>query len=197
MGLNSGSGILNLIPFFFYYLCRPINIKPPYMYPLVRAILFFSYVAFIFMLLFSYYQLPPLIGFLKSGDTMSMQQFDKQDIYYIFGGFFVLFNLLIILFYRAILKIDPEKLSIPNKNFWTQDEDSREALHKVFQVWTDSFAAIVNIFLALILLFIYFMNTIQLGSLAIYAPIVYAFMTIIALWFLVLIFRLLYKKFYL
>lgn len=164
------------------------------MYPLVRTILFFSYLLFIGMLLFSYYQLPQFIGIIKSNDTMSVERFTKEEIYYTFGGFFILFNLLIILLYRALISINPEKLQMPKKTFWTKDEDSKAAFQKVLQVWTDSFAALINVFLFMILLFIYLMNTVQLGDIQIFAPIIYAFMAIIALWFIVLIIRLLYKK---
>ncbi|MDX2190016.1 MAG: hypothetical protein SFY32_09145 [Bacteroidota bacterium] len=148
---------------------------------------------FIFWLFFSYYQFPEFVPVAYSSNTGLNELISKQYIFYFSGGVFLVVNVTIMLLRRLTKSFPLSILPIPNKKFWFENEDSREALVEVFSVWYYSLNWLFNMLLGFILMFLYLVVVTEYGKLSDYQYVVYGLMTTIALWWVVLLVRLMFR----
>lgn len=164
------------------------------MSPLIKFTYYISIVFLLANLFFAYYQFPDFVA-IGFSDNIGLKEYQsKGNLFYMGAGVFLVFNIVIIIFKRLIQIIPFGVVYFPNKQFWLESNESREFLIKIFITWTNSFAVLFNMLIGYVFLSLYIVNVLGFGSFTTYYPLVYIIMILISLWWLVLIFRLKYKK---
>lgn len=164
------------------------------MSPIIKFTYYISVVFLLANLFFAYYQFPDFVA-IGFSDNIGLKEYQsKGNLFYAGAAIFLVFNITIIIFKRLTQIIPFGVIPFPNKQFWLQSLDSREALIGIYITWTNSFAVLFNMLIGYVFLCLYIVNVLGFGSFTTYYPVVYVMMALISLWWLVLYLRLKHKK---
>jgi hypothetical protein len=159
----------------------------------VKFLYYVSIVFFLLVLLYTYYQFPSVVA-IGYSENIEMQEFkEKEWLFYAAGGFFLVFNLLVIILKKAIGSFPASVLPSLQKSYWTQSPDHKEILHRIYETWFNSFAFLFNCLLMFILVALFLINVVGFKSFQDYQPIILGWSAIVALWWIVLPVRQLVK----
>ncbi|TLU98268.1 hypothetical protein [Dyadobacter luticola] len=92
-------------------------------------------------LLWTYSLFPEMVAVDFSSNGLAERYVDKQHIFYIVMGLFLLNNVIITAFARHISKVDANHLPIFNKKIWAQH---REELNEHLENWLFCLVAVIN-----------------------------------------------------
>lgn len=110
---------------------------------------------------FGYYELSDRTGLVtlyKDSKGNPLGLIDTDMFFYIPGIFVVVINVLISMMAKLMAMMPFEKLNIPNKDYWMEDEDHRERLNEIMISWVYVLAIIINIFCAILIIKVWFTN---------------------------------------
>jgi hypothetical protein len=92
-------------------------------------------------LVWTYSLFPEMVAVDFSSTGLAELYVDKEHIFYIIMGLFLLNNVMIAAFARHIPKVDPDHLPILNKKIWAQH---REQLNEHLVNWLYFLVAVIN-----------------------------------------------------
>lgn len=121
----------------------------------VRVWRIVSIAGFLFALFSSYISYPDAVTVRFDELNRSVQTLDREFIFYLAIGIFIVNNTLLDLIARLFVKVPTAQLPIPNQAVWAAD---RPQLNKVFKNWFNALTASVNTILGLGLLVLSFLN---------------------------------------
>lgn len=159
----------------------------------VKFLFYISVVLFIIVLMYTYYLFPSVvaIGYSKN---IEMQVFkEKEWLFYLGGGLFLIFNILIQVLKNIVSKLPASILPAVNKAHWNQDAEYKEVLHRIYNAWFNGMNLIFNVLLIVIFLVLFFVNVLAFKTLDFYQPFVIGLVVILGLWWLVLPIRMMVK----
>ncbi|MDX2195512.1 MAG: hypothetical protein NW207_03755 [Cytophagales bacterium] len=163
------------------------------MYVIARTLFYMSIIFFILSLFFAYYQLPDVVN-VSFDDAVLLRSFSKSNMFYIFASIFILINALNIWLIHIFNKIDKIPRWAPNFVFWSASDESIEYFYKILSYMAYSYATLLNVFCALILLSFFVVVVTQTFTILQMAPVYLTFIIIICLWWAWLPIRLMISK---
>ena len=143
-----------------------------------------SWLVFLGALIWSYASLPLQVIYRTDSEGSAVAVMEKSNFFFFSLAFFLVVNLICIVFYRMLKKVDS-----------TDDGEGlrNRSLKQDLLTWTNGFIGILNLFFALILFFITYLNGAEEFQLPFLNVFVFAGPLFILGWFFYLI-KLLSKK---
>ncbi|MFN0047699.1 MAG: hypothetical protein ACKVOU_01100 [Cytophagales bacterium] len=160
----------------------------------VKFLFYLSVPFFIIVLMYTYYLFPSVvaIGYSKN---IEMQEFrEKEWLFYVGGGLFLVFNILIQALKKIIGNLPVSILPAINKKYWLQADEYKEVLQGMYNTWLNGLNLILNLLLTVIFISLYLVNVLAFKTIAFYQPIILGFVVLLGLWFIVLPLRMLLKN---
>jgi len=152
----------------------------------VKFLFYLSVMFFIVTLLYTYYQFPSVVA-IGYSRNIEMQEFrSKEWLFYIGGGLFFVFNIVIQALKKIISNLPASILPTLNKGYWNQEMEHKEALHRIYETWLNSFNFLFNILLTFIFVALFLVNVTGFKSFDFYKPIILGLLALLALWWIVL-----------
>ncbi|AKD58610.1 hypothetical protein [Spirosoma radiotolerans] len=121
----------------------------------VRVWRMVSIAGFLLALFSSYISYPDAVAVRFDELNHPVQTLDREVIFYLAIGIFIINNTLLDLIARLFLKVPTAQIPIPNQATWAAN---RPQLNKVFKNWFNALMASVNTILGLGLLVLSFLN---------------------------------------
>lgn len=157
---------------------------------LVKFLYYISIFFFFVNALFCYYQFPDFVPIGFSENIGLKEYKSKSYIFYSAVGLFFTVNILMTISKILIKSVPFSAFRLPNKSFWLQSTEHRDGLILLHQVWFNSFCTLFNVFLGVLFLILFLVNIAEYGSFQSYIPVVYGFITMLSIWWIVLLIRL-------
>ncbi len=164
-----------------------------------RAVKLFSILAFIGVLAFTYYDMAERSGTgqitLFFNTNLSIAESVDNTTYFLVPAIFLIVLNLLVSISKALYRRIPLKfLSIPNRSYWLENDERRHQLNTIFEVWFDTFATAVHIFIITLMLQIWQINRDLTGGSDKYILYLFAGIAILTIWSLFIAGRFFFKK---
>ncbi len=143
-----------------------------------------SWLLFLAALIWSYASLPPQVAYRVDTEGSPIAVMTKGNFFFASLAFFLLVNIVCIIFLRMVKKVDSTEDGTGLRN---------RSLKKDIMSWTNGFIGILNLFFALILFFITYLNGVEEFQASYLGGIVYIGPVLLIIWFFYLV-KLLAKK---
>jgi hypothetical protein len=155
---------------------------------MVRVLRFFkifTFITFVIAIAICYYEVTNdnrNIVLYTNALGRALYAVSPSEFFYAFGGFLLLFNILLGFVANLLRSYPLSQLPVPNKDFWLRDKSTRKNLVDVFETWVHSLAIILNIFAAILAAKIWLINRKQGGELQEYGYFVLGLLLLLCLW---------------